>query len=614
MKQLIPALVLIAVVAGMALWYRSRVGEPTRTVPESVRPSATDDRPWSAIRVPPPGYSAVNRLKEKAPPGGDRFEVEIVDERIESALDVLRKVLETPKADRRDRDLDRVLAPSLVAVGLTSREDRVLIRDELLVASEARPGSDPVDRARFLEALVDSIAPLSVLDRVELKVFQIDPGADPIPSRVHFLFAGATDVGARHQFDGELRLSWRRADWKLLRWQTVSWFHSVVETAPFREVTRRALSNCESYRELLRPSIDSFRQGLDAASGIDVYGHHGISVGDADGDGLEDFYVAMPGGLPNLMYRARGDGTFEDVTRRCGADALDDTSQALFADLDNDGDQDLFLVTGEGAVVLTNDGGGSYGEKTDAFPRTALGTSTPLAVAMADYDLDGDVDVYIASYVFWRGSTGSVGSSLPIPYHEAHNGAPNVLLRNRGDATFEDVTAASGLDRGNRRFSFAVSWADYDDDGFPDLYVANDFGSNNLYRNTGDGTFVDVAAQAGVRDEGPGMSVVWNDYDNDGDLDLYVGNMFSAAGRRITGTGDYRREAPQLRDVLRRHARGNSLFRNRGDGQFDDVSVPGLAFFGRWSWSADFIDLNLDGHDDIYVQNGFVTQPKTRDL
>ena len=89
MKQLIPALVLIAVVAGMALWYRSRVGEPTRTVPESVRPSATDDRPWSAIRVPPPGYSPINRLKEKAPPGGDRFEVEIVDERIESALDAL---------------------------------------------------------------------------------------------------------------------------------------------------------------------------------------------------------------------------------------------------------------------------------------------------------------------------------------------------------------------------------------------------------------------------------------------------------------------------------------------------------------------------------------------
>jgi hypothetical protein len=237
-----------------------------------------------------------------------------------------------------------------------------------------------------------------------------------------------------------------------------------------------------------------------------------------------------------------------------------------------------------------------------------------MSAAAADYDRDGFLDIYVCSYVFWRGTSGEIGSRLPLPYHEAHNGAPNFLYRNRGDGSFEDTTRAARLDQDNDRFSFACAWGDADDDGDPDLYVANDFGSKNFYRNEGDGTFTETAAAAGVSDVGAGMSVAWEDYDTDGDLDLYVGNMFSAAGRRVTGTADYKADDPGLQGLYRRHARGNSLFRNRGDGIFDEVSEESGAYFGRWAWASGFIDFNLDGREDIFVQNGFITRDRSLDL
>src|SRR5207302_8789327 len=135
----------------------------------------------------------------------------------------------------------------------------------------------------------------------------------------------------------------------------------------------------------------------------------------------------------------------------------------------------------------------------------------------------------------------------PAPYHDARNGPPNFLFRNRldenGDGRFEDVTAESGLHQNNNRFSFAPAWCDSNGDGWPDLYVANDFGRKNLYRNNGDGTFTDVAGEAGVEDFGAGMSVCWFDYDNDGNQDLYVADMWSPGGERVAMQESFLKEA-----------------------------------------------------------------------
>ena len=435
-----------------------------------------------------------------------------------------------------------------------------------------------------------------------------------IEIEVLFSLAGSAGTGEHHQWNGEAVLGWNARERKFSSFQTRSRRHVQLAARPFRDVTNEALGANASYRDILLPSIDHFRGRLDAAVGIGVYGHNGLAIGDADGDGLEDIYVPTAAGLPNILYRAGADGAFTDVSRESGVDLLDGTSQALFLDLDNDSDQDLFLVTEQRLAVLLNDGSGRFLHLEDAVAKNAAGTATPLSATAADYDLDGLVDLYICSYVFWRGGSNSAGTRLPIPYHEAHNGATNILLRNLGAGRFENATAASGLDANNQRFSFAAAWGDYDGDGYPDLYIANDFGSNNLWRNRGDGTFEETTVDAGVEDVGAGMSVSWEDYDNDGDLDLYIGNMFSAAGQRVTGGDDYKVDDRQLQSVYRRHARGNSLFRNSGDGTFEDVSIESGAWFGRWAWGSDFLDFNLDGHEDIYVQNGFLTNSREHDL
>ena len=308
---------------------------------------------------------------------------------------------------------------------------------------------------------------------------------------------------------------------------------------------------------------------MDEATGIDVYGHNGIAVGDYNGDGLEDLYVCQPSGLPNRLYRNNGNGTFDDVSAAAGVDVLDGSTMALFGDLDNDGDQDLVVVAGSRVLLFVNDGKGRFAAHTK--PGFAVSGSTLTSAALADFDRDGDLDLYVCAYDFW---TPGAAYDAPTPYYDATNGPPNFLYRNRGDGSFEDVTDASGMGQNNNRFSFAASWADYDKDGWPDLYVANDFGRNNLYRNNGNGTFTDVAARAGVEDLAAGMSASWGDYDGDGWLDLYVSNMWSSAGQRLTFNPAFAEVASdqQVRAAFQRQARGNSLFRNNGDGTFRDVT------------------------------------------
>ena len=167
----------------------------------------------------------------------------------------------------------------------------------------------------------------------------------------------------------------------------------------------------------------------------------------------------------------------------------------------------------------------------------------------------------------------------------------------------------------NDRHSFAASWEDYDNDGDPDLYVANDFGRNNLYRNDG-AKFVDVAAAAGVEDMSAGMGVTWGDYNRDGRMDLYISNMFSAAGNRVTYQRQFRTGADQSTlPGFQRHARGNSLFQqNSAEATFADVSVGAGVTMGRWAWGAKFVDLNNDGWEDLYVANGYITSDAKDDL
>lgn len=562
------------------------------------------------------GGPAGGELARMVDPSNDSFATEVYAEEIAAELHALAdQLLVDPPDSEAVRSL---LAPDFRGAPLEG-PDESKRQGELAVFESSPSEESTLDADQFAAAFSGLVGRHGRLESAEFHVTGLSAraarGETEVESVVRYaLFGPASDGNGSVQQTGEWILKWTRSasGWSVREWQTSK--HSRVEAVRplFTDVTEQSLGSNESYWKQLTLGVDHWRAALDGAIGIDVYGHHGVSLGDVDGDGDDDLYVSQPSGLPNRLYRNDGGLVFTDITRVSGAGVLDSTSMALFADVDNDGDQDLTLITARAPILLRNDGTGSLQRDPEAFSFSVSPRGQLTSAAMADYDRDGDLDLYVCSYRFHAGAG---DHRPPQPYHDANNGPPNFFLRNRGDGTFEEVTAASGLDANNTRFSFAAAWADYDADGWPDLYVANDFGRNNLYRNRGDGTFSDIAELAGVEDVAAGMSVAWLDHDLDGNQDLYVGNMWSSAGLRISDKAEFREgSATQALALYRRHAKGNSLFRGLGEGRFEEVSSAAGVERGRWAWSSDAVDLDNDGYEELYVANGYVTNAGDRDL
>lgn len=348
---------------------------------------------------------------------------------------------------------------------------------------------------------------------------------------------------------------------------------------------------------LLAPSIMELRERMDVDVGVGLLGHHGVAVADVNGDGVDDLYLCQPGGIPNQLWVRTPEGAATEVAQAGGLDLLDATTSALFVDFDNDGDRDVAVTLASGLRIFARTQ--TAFEEVARFDRDSL-----TGLSAADVDGDGLLDLYACAY-----ANPYDGSAFPEPYHDAENGQSNVLLLNRSAApdalAFEDQTEQRGLSVGAERFSFASTFEDIDRDGDVDLYVANDFGRNALYVNDGRGHFVERAADAGVEDIAAGMAAAFADFDRDGHADLYVANMESSAGRRITASGAFRPDVDGVsRTLFKRHAKGNTLYFGRGDGSFEESS---LAMNARWAWGALPIDLDGNGALDVFVPNGFVT-------
>ncbi len=565
--------------------------------------------------------ASLESIYQHMTPGKDAFPAEKQAVELAARLDELGAILrESP--GRVQQATDSLLAPEFkggrlapaTEVSLGSSPHLEIFRAATMPADLVR------DRASFLAELLALVDEFQAIRVAEFLITAIDvpQGQDPlVRTVVRFDIVGLGKKAWRAERLGHWQMQWRRgADgvWRVVEWIALNQLRSHASDPVFTEVTEAALGGNPSFRRQLVPGLDYWAANLDAVFTPGGMGHHGVSVGDFDGDGLPDLYVSQPEGLPNRLFRNKGDGTFEDATEAAGLAILDRTSQALFADVDNDGDQDLILLTRTGPLLFLNDGKGHFRRDPDAFQlkRPLQGSLT--SAAMADYDRDGFLDLYLCTYGYFIGVSEDKAGP-PAPYHDAHNGSPKVLLRNDGHGRFVDVTEEVGLDQNNDGFSFAAAWADYDEDGWPDLLVANDFGRKNLYHNEGlvNGRvrFRDVAARAGVEDYGAGMSAAFLDYDNDGHLDIYTGNMWTAAGQRVTAQPGFMPGAsPEIHEIYRRHVRGNSLFRNRGDGTFEDVTEKARAEFGRWAWSSDAFDFDRDGWEDLYVVNGMFTRDR----
>jgi hypothetical protein len=396
---------------------------------------------------------------------------------------------------------------------------------------------------------------------------------------------------------------------------TLEQYEEAVVTAPhgrlFVDCTQAALERNAHYRQQVLPGLNHWLSRTPREF-FGQFGHHGLAVGDVNGDGLDDLYVCDAGGLPNRLYIQQPDGTAVEMAAEAGVDLLDDSTGALLVDLDNDGDQDLVVGIDPTLHIAENDGRGRFhlGQAIE------VNTDT-FSISAADYDQDSDLDLYVCGYNVRKKDPTDRGLPLPVPFYDANNGGRNVLLRNEGHLKFSDATSATGLDQNNTRFSMAAAWEDVDNDGDVDLYVANDFGRNNLYRND-DGQFVDIAAAAGAEDSASGMSVSWSDYNRDGFMDVYVGNMFSAAGNRVAYQSQFSRGlGDQAVSHLRHMAQGNTLLENisrAGTIEFRDVSQSRAVEMGRWAWASRFVDLTNDAWPDLVVANGYVTNANSDDL
>ena len=320
----------------------------------------------------------------------------------------------------------------------------------------------------------------------------------------------------------------------------------------------------------------------------------GCAFLDFDGDGLMDIYAVNGRYLegisdpdsrfkttptPSLLYRNKGDGTFEDVTKKAGVGATGYGMGVAAGDFDNDGDTDIYVTNFGKNILYRNNGNGTFTDVTEKAG-VACGLWSVGAIWI-DYDKDGYLDLFAGNYLEFDRKYRLFYEADVYPGPLAYPGQLSVLYRNNRDGTFTDVSIKAGINKKGR--AMGVLSSDYDEDGWPDLFVANDAMQNYMYRNNGNGTFTETGIECGAAFGQHGNAVSsmggdFADFDADGKLDLVV---------------------PAMNYI--------GIFRNMGRGLFEEISVPtGVARISAqfWSWGGDFMDFDNDGRQDLLVVNG----------
>jgi hypothetical protein len=368
------------------------------------------------------------------------------------------------------------------------------------------------------------------------------------------------------------------------------------------------------------PSIDPIRfEEIGERSGVHFTVHNsvtaerhqietmiaGVAVFDYNNDGKPDIYFVNGARIPELvktgpefynrLYRNNGDGTFTDVTERAGVAGEGYGMGVAAGDYDNDGYVDLFLPGPNRNILYHNRGDGTFEDVTKKAGLEGIdpkrGKMWAIAAGWFDYDNDGYLDLFVVNYCDWKLENERACGDLKAGYRtycdpRLYEGLPNTLYHNNGDGTFTDVSQSSGIAAYIGK-GMGVAFADYDQDGRMDVFVANDTTRNVLFHNEGGGRFRDVALRAGVayNDDGrvlSSMGADFRDFDNDGRDDIFVSALAN--------------------DTF-------PLFRNLGKGLFNDVtqrSLIGKLTLPASGWSTGMFDLNNDGYKDIFIAGGDV--------
>ena len=455
-------------------------------------------------------------------------------------------------------------------------------------------GAPIVDKAGLLASWEETFGKWGEVSSVIWKVkgAEFQQGGRPMGRIKLYIHAtGILPDGTMQSFSawGWARVK-RVGDWVIDRLELTSYNIKTLTQAPFVEVTSAAGVG----HTFARFGSDQNRS----------FHFNGAAAGDVDGDGDWDLFV--PSDDRNYLYIALPDGTYGEQAVERGVDQPDDGTGAVFLDFDNDGDQDLFVAQvgwdigdekgGHHCALYTNDGSGNY-----TLASGLAGLNNPFVAyspTVLDYDGDGWLDIFLSCY-------GMVEREHNDSWLQATNGYPNALLRNLGEGRgFVDVAEELGM--AGSQWSYASAAADIDLDGDPDLYVANDYGDNQFWINDGDGSFEQQSDARGVTDRGNGMGASFGDLNQDGLLDLYVSNMSSTAGNRILDRLEDSID-PEILQVLRKLAAGNSIFFQQADGTLKRSPKKAGGVGANWAWSASLVDLNLDGRLDVFCTNGFVT-------
>jgi hypothetical protein len=328
----------------------------------------------------------------------------------------------------------------------------------------------------------------------------------------------------------------------------------------------------------------------------------GVAVLDFNQDGDEDLFVGD--GVRSILYENDGKGHFIDVTVRAGLAASDSTgiaaTGAAAGDIDGDGYPDLAVTDAFGPTRLfRNRRDGTFEEITAT---SGVVTSGPTrSLAFADVNGDGNLDLFICG-------TGDYYGQMPDPPFDANDGRRNYLFLGDGKGHFRDASAEWGVEKPTR-WSLSCLFADFDGDGRPDLIVTNDFGLKNLYRNVDGKRFEDVTKKLGAEDRGYGMSAAWGDFDGDGRMDLYTtetytqwGFLHEYPGLPVPLPGRIFR--PIAISWMEKMCRGNSLLLRTPKGTFEDATARSGAGRAGWNWSVAAADLDNDGNLDLYATNG----------